>query len=211
MTAAQDHQKQTQAKDQSEKVPTAPSVPTSSDPPKPLVRGGIDPAALAAASLAAAVSVMAPEGPYKPMGMVIGFTIAVLIFAYDIDPNRTRVQSAAFAMVVSLVLCLVYGYIAEEIYSSSTPKSEASSTNKATDGPKSMVPDSVMVLCWVGCSFALWFVDRWRVESRPSPWPKRLKSLWAGLANRFKNRTNTSAQSSPKDNGSAADQNPPGP
>jgi len=210
MTAAQDDQKQAQANDQSDKVATAPSAPTSSDPPKPLVRGGIDPAALAAASLAAAVSVMAPEGPYKPMGVVIGFTIAVLIFAYDIDPYRTKVQSAAFAMVVSLVLCLVYGYIAEEMYSCCIPKPDPCPTNKAPDATKSMVPDIVMVLCWVGCSIALWFVDRCRVASRPFPWPKFLKSRWALLANRFRNRTKTSTQSSPKDNGCAADQNPPG-
>lgn len=115
-------------------------------------RGGIDPAALAAASLAAAVSVLAPEGPYKPLGAVIGLTIAVLIFAYDIEPERNGWQSLAFSMVVSLVLCLTFGYAVEAL--------RAGSFVPTSGGTQ--VPDLWMVGIWGGCSILLCIFDRFR-------------------------------------------------
>src|SRR5688572_7865520 len=68
--------------------------------------GGIDPAALAVASLAAAVSVIAPPGPYGPASMMIGATILVVIFAYDVAPRRTLSQSIAFGGVCALMSLL---------------------------------------------------------------------------------------------------------
>jgi hypothetical protein len=73
--------------------------------------GGIDPAALAVASLAAAVSIIAPPGPYGPASMMIGATILVVIFAYDVAPRRTLSQSIAFGGVCALISSLALGYL----------------------------------------------------------------------------------------------------
>lgn len=130
------------------------AAPTTAAAPTGPARGGIDPAALAAASLAAAVSVLAPEGPYKPLGAVIGLTIAMLIFAYDIEPVRTGWQSLAFSMVVSLVLCLVFGYVVECIQAwIFVPTSS-----------QTQVPDLSVALFWFCFSYVLWAVDRKRTR-----------------------------------------------
>jgi len=72
-------------------------------------KGGIDPAALAVASLAAAVSVIAPSGPYGPASMMIGLTILVAIShttSIRIGTNRKVLLSARFARS-SRCLCWV--------------------------------------------------------------------------------------------------------
>ena len=84
--------------------------------------GGIDPAALAAATLAVAISAIAPPGPYSPIGSVIGLTVLVLILAYDVDPQRTRLQSVAFGAVCALVTVLVIGYVLEYVFATNRPK-----------------------------------------------------------------------------------------
>lgn len=71
--------------------------------------GGIDPAALAAATLAAAVSTIVQSGPYTPLSGVVGVSILALIRAYDVDAHRTKFQSAAFAAVQALTFNLVAG------------------------------------------------------------------------------------------------------
>ena len=73
-------------------------------------KGGIDPAALAVASLAAAVSVMAPPGPYAPGSILIGATILLFIFAYDKEPDRNPFQRLAFSAVCALITILMFGY-----------------------------------------------------------------------------------------------------
>ncbi len=82
---------------------------------QPERKGGIDPAALATASLAAAISVVAPPGPYAPGSMIIGATILLFIFAYDKDPDRSRSQHLAFSAVCALITLLVLGYPLELI------------------------------------------------------------------------------------------------
>ena len=78
--------------------------------------GGIDPAALAAAALAAAISSIAPPGPYGPVSMIIGATILLLIFAYDVEPHRSRYQSLAFSAVAALIAVLALGFPMECIF-----------------------------------------------------------------------------------------------
>ncbi|MBL8355472.1 MAG: hypothetical protein JNM01_11635 [Delftia acidovorans] len=73
-------------------------------------RGGIDPAALAAASLASAVSTLAQSGPYTLVTSVLGITILLLVLAYDIDPHRSRSQSVAYSCVSGLTTLLAVGY-----------------------------------------------------------------------------------------------------
>ena len=72
----------------------------------------IDPAALAAA-----ISVIAPAGPYGPESMVIGAAILLLIFGYDVNPRRSSYQSWAFAAVVALIGTLALGYPLECFFS----------------------------------------------------------------------------------------------
>ncbi len=81
-------------------------------------RGGIDPAALAAACLSAAVSVLAPPGPFGPGSILIGFTILCVVLAYDIDPHRNAFQSFAYAAVCALVVQTALGYPLECLFSS---------------------------------------------------------------------------------------------
>jgi len=82
-------------------------------PPEPIrkpLKGGIDPAALAIASLAAAVSVIAPPGPYGPRCLIIGVTIICVVLGYDVEPSRKWPQSLAFSAACSLILLLALGY-----------------------------------------------------------------------------------------------------
>jgi hypothetical protein len=50
--------------------------------------GGIDPAALAAATLSAAITVFSPPGPYSPGGMLVGITVLAVIIGFDHEPSR---------------------------------------------------------------------------------------------------------------------------
>lgn len=77
--------------------------------------GGIDPAALAVASLAAAVSVISPPGPYSPGSMLIGIAVLAVIVGYDHEPQREPRESFAFSAVCALAGWLVLGYPAEII------------------------------------------------------------------------------------------------
>lgn len=156
--------------------------------------GGIDPAALAAATLAAAISTIAPAGPYGPVGVMIGATILVLILAYDVDPNRTPWQSLAFAAVCALILLLTLGYPLE--IASATDKGArfgALLEERKQDNPYSEVKPYVALLVWAGATLVGYLVDRWRVRGReakpfmppadqtPSASTKTTKTPWNSL------------------------------
>jgi hypothetical protein len=79
--------------------------------------GGIDPAALAAATLAGALSLMGPEGPYKPPSMVMGGTLLTLLYGYDFEPDRGKRQSVAFSAVSGLCWMLFLGFPLEYSFS----------------------------------------------------------------------------------------------
>src|SRR5437763_68131 len=80
-------------------------------------KGEIDPAALAVAALAAAVSVIAGLGAYTPRCSMIGITILFVIFGYDFEPHRAWRESLAFSAVCGLVTLLVFGYPLECLFS----------------------------------------------------------------------------------------------
>ena len=125
--------------------------------------GGIDPAALAAATLAAAISAIAPPGPYSPIGMMIGATILVLVAAYDVDPHRSRLQSSAFAAVCGLILLLTLGFPLE-IVSAKYPGSRFDALLKEpeADNPFSEVRPYVALLFWLGATAIIFAIDRRR-------------------------------------------------
>ncbi|MEH3085474.1 MAG: hypothetical protein PGN26_02825 [Xylophilus ampelinus] len=84
--------------------------------------GGIDPAALAAASLASAVATLAQSGLYTPVTTVLGVTILLLVLAYDVDPNRTKFQSVAYSCVAGLTTLLAAGFPLEWIFARELPQ-----------------------------------------------------------------------------------------
>jgi len=89
-------------------------------------KGEIDPAALAVAALAAAVSVIAGLGTYTPRCSMIGVTILLVIFGYDFDPHRTWQESLAFSAVCALVSLLALGYPSEWAFATNrTPRLHA--------------------------------------------------------------------------------------
>ncbi len=83
-------------------------------------KGEIDPAALAVAALAAAVSVIAGLGAYTPRCSMIGVTILFVIFGYDFEPHRAWRESLAFSAVCGLVTLLVLGYPLEYAFATNT-------------------------------------------------------------------------------------------
>ena len=128
-------------------------------------RGGIDPAALAAASLAAAVSVIAPPGPYGPPSFAIGATILLLITSYDIDPHRSATQSLAYAAVIGLVSMLMLGFPLECLFAS--PENDRFGrlfAEKAGDIGHSEVPPYVVLLGWILVMLGAFFRERRRAK-----------------------------------------------
>jgi hypothetical protein len=129
----------------------------------PSRRGGIDPAALAAAALAAAISAISPPGPYSPYSIVIGLTILFLIFAYDVDPDRTIGQSLAFSAVCALISLLVLGYPLEYYYSSDkVVRLKAWSESLPNDISYSQVPPNKFIYWWIFLTVVCVIFDRWR-------------------------------------------------
>jgi hypothetical protein len=112
-------------------------------------RGGIDPAALAAASLASAISTIAQPGPYTPVTAVLGLTILFVVLAYDIDPHRTRFQSLAYSCVAALTTTLAAGYPMELYFAASL-----------SDRTSSAVPQLWTVFAWIAFAFIYYAVDK---------------------------------------------------
>ena len=77
--------------------------------------GGIDPAALAAATLSAAITVFAPPGPYSPGGMLVGITVLAVILGFDHEPSRDQGESFAYSAVFALVAWLAIAYPIEVV------------------------------------------------------------------------------------------------
>src|SRR6478609_10463691 len=78
---------------------------------------GIDPAALAAATFAGALTVFSPPGPWSIPGTFVGVTFLLVIVAYDRAGWRTHLQSAAFSTVVAFSIVLTIGFPLELVFS----------------------------------------------------------------------------------------------
>ncbi|CAG9268277.1 membrane hypothetical protein [Paraburkholderia unamae] len=113
-------------------------------------RGGIDPAALAAAAVASAIATIGPAGPYTPVGTIIGITIMLLIFGYDVDPDRTPRQSLAFGAITALIGVLVLGYPMEVIFDPDILGGLAVLGHEHKDEiPYSNVPLAATIVVWL--------------------------------------------------------------
>jgi hypothetical protein len=132
-------------------------------------RGGIDPAALAAASLAAAVSVIAPPGPYGPASIIIGLTMLLVVLGYDIDPDRTRRQSLAFSGVCALISLLVLGYPLEILWATSKLERLLVMLKERTDDHNySEVPPIFVLSLWLVLTAVFYSFDRRRSALKAS-------------------------------------------
>lgn len=56
---------------------------------------------------------MLGSGSFSTLSSVLGLTIWVLIYAYDVSPIRTCPQTIGFSMVVGLAATLTFGAPAE--------------------------------------------------------------------------------------------------
>jgi hypothetical protein len=121
---------------------------------------GIDPAALAAAAIVAALTVIAPPGPYGPNSMIIGATILLLVFAYDVNPHRSWFQSLAFAAVIALVVTLILGYPLECICSQQHVERIKILLREKKEEEYSEVPPGLMILFWFAITGVVYFFDR---------------------------------------------------
>lgn len=89
----------------------------------------IDPAALAAATLAAAVAVMMGQGPYNAFSAAIGLTLLFILRGYGSSPPSDAWQTAAVAAVRAICVALIVAYLLEVAIRAlgAAPKSAADS------------------------------------------------------------------------------------
>jgi hypothetical protein len=80
-------------------------------------RSGIDPAALAAATLGAAITVIGPPGPYNAGGSLMGGALLLVIIGFDIEPLRSRKEVMAFSAAFALIAWLVVAFPVEVVCS----------------------------------------------------------------------------------------------
>jgi hypothetical protein len=141
-------------------------------------KGGIDPAALAVAALAAAVSVIAPPGPYGPACMMIGATILCVIFAYDVEPSRGRGKNLAFSAVCALISLLTLGFLLECAFA----KNKAMRLHLLLAEPEhdiehSEVPPLVILCLWIVAWSGHYWLDRWRCKQAAKKRKAQYKKL----------------------------------
>ena len=117
-------------------------------------RGGIDPAALAAATLAGALSLMGPEGPYKAPSMIMGGTLLALLYGYDFEPDRRKPQSVAFSAVSGLCWILFLGFPLEYYFSEM----------KVDDSDS--IPPYVPFVVWFVAGGITFLIDRYRAKDQ---------------------------------------------
>lgn len=115
--------------------------------------GGIDPAALAAATLAGAISLMGPPGPYEPPSMVMGGTLLALLYGYDFHPERQARQSLAFSAVSGLCWMLFLGFPLEYFFSRGN-----------LDSKIDHIPPYVPFIVWLLFGLGTFLFDRYRSE-----------------------------------------------
>jgi len=115
--------------------------------------GGIDPAALAAATLAGAISLMGPAGPYEPPSMVMGGTLLALLYGYDVHPYRRAPQSLAFSAVSGLCWMLFLGFPLEYFFS-----------GRNLDSKVDHIPAYVPIVVWLLFGLGTFLFDIYRSQ-----------------------------------------------
>ena len=127
----------------------------------------IDPAALAVVALAAAISVIAPRGPYGPGCMMFGVTILCVVFAYDVVPHRDNRQSVAYSAVCALISLLALGFLLECAFAKDKAmRFHVLFAEPEQDIEHSEVPPLVMLVLWIAIALVYYRVDRWRCTAK---------------------------------------------
>src|SRR3954462_6737704 len=145
----------------------------------PNPRGGIDPAALAGAALAGALTVFTPPGPWAPGSMIVGLTLLGFIWGYDVDPHREPRQSFAFAAVVGLISTLVIGYPLEVLFSPTSFDTFKTLLHETREQQHySDVPPWVVLTLWALITFIAFLFDKQRsTKAKPIALPDESKAL----------------------------------
>jgi|GEM_PF-2028689 len=118
----------------------------------------IGPATLAATVAAAALALWLLPGSVGWLSSIGGFTLLLIVLAYDEKGYRTIFQSLAFSAVFGLCLMLA---------SSSVLQFLAGQTGAPT--ANAHVPGEWLALIWVGVTIIFWPIDRARMSSRVIP------------------------------------------
>lgn len=115
-----------------------------------------DPAALAAAVLAGALSVFLAPGPYGYFSLIIGFTLLALLIGYEWTKIRNVGQSIAYATVLSLCSMLVLGVLAEFYLGHGSLEG----VKNANGAAESRVDDWTLFIIWLLGSVVALALDR---------------------------------------------------
>lgn len=124
-------------------------------------RTPIDPAALAAATLAAAVAVMAEDGAYDIWSMMIATTLGLLLYAHHDFGGSSPKKSAAFVGVAAFILTIFVAYPREML----AARNGLEGTVLANGERDSAIPDLWLLGAWVFWAAAVAVLE-WK--ARPS-------------------------------------------
>jgi hypothetical protein len=147
-------------------------------PEKPS-EGRTDVAALSAAIVAVAVSMLVVEGPFHPVGAVVAVTLASVIVGYVWEsPRPSRRRSVAVAAVLGVIAIQIVGflfelYLAHDRWSFlregklTCPVEYASGTywTECTH-PHSMVDNSWLIATWGVVTVLIFVADRCRQRNK---------------------------------------------
>ena len=109
---------------------------------------GIDPAALAAAAFAGAISVFVPKGPYDWPSTIVGLTLIFILIGYDVEPRTRVVERIAFGAVLGLCSILASGILLERLFAWRNAPPDDSN-----------VPTSVVFLIWLALTIFYTILD----------------------------------------------------
>jgi hypothetical protein len=119
------------------------------------VETSFDAAALAGATLAAAISIFTKEGPYDWLSGTVGSTLILILYAYERRRPRDFAQTLAFSASFAVAGLLVFGVLAEkflELQGMSAPQTPA--------GPDTRVGATLMLTAWVVIAIVCVVADR---------------------------------------------------
>lgn len=119
----------------------------------------VDPAALAAAVFAAAITILAPKGPFGIIGFIIGSTLLLIVCSYEYRRKREVAQNFAFGAVCGLISLLIVGYIIEVWAAGWRLNTEEDAEGKAVE--ESIIKNDKLAYLWFGLTI-IFTVVGWR-------------------------------------------------
>jgi len=114
-----------------------------------------DSAALAGAALAVAIAIYTQTGPFQFSSLIVGVTILFLVYGYEIDRTRSRMQSLALSCISGLASILVFGTIVELIRTDKIINGHLGAMNTPSN-----VTEIDVVLIWIIVAGVVFWVDR---------------------------------------------------